>query len=97
LWLGTYCRDRKWTTLAEAVHKITGRPAERFGIPGRGFLKTGFFADITVFDPATIGSPATYDAPEQRPTGIRYVIRNGSLQCGPAGEEEGRAASNNKL
>ena len=85
LWLGTFCRDRKWTTLAEGVHKITGRPAERFGILGRGFLKPGFFADITVFDPAAIDSPATYDAPEQPPTGIRYVFRNGCLQYGPAG------------
>jgi dihydroorotase/N-acyl-D-amino-acid deacylase len=82
LWLGTFCRDKKWTTLAEAVHKITGGPAERFGIHGRGLLRPGCIADITVFDPAAIGSPATYDAPEQPPAGLSYVFRNGKLLHG---------------
>jgi N-acyl-D-amino-acid deacylase len=84
LFLGTFCRERHWLTLPEAVHKVTDGPAQRFGIRNRGRLAPGYFADVTVFDPATIDSPATYDAPERAPTGIRHVIRNGKLQSGDA-------------
>jgi N-acyl-D-amino-acid deacylase len=80
LWLGTYARERRWLSLPEAIQKITGRPAQRFGIRQRGRLEPGYYADITVFDPRTIGSPATYDEPERPPTGIRHVFRNGQLQ-----------------
>lgn len=83
LWLGTFCRDRQWLSLAAAVHKITGRPAGRFSIRGRGLLRPGYAADITVFDPETIHSPATYEAPEQAPRGIVHVFRNGALQLRP--------------
>ena len=79
LLLGTFCRTKGWMTLAEAVHKITDQPAQRFGIRNRGRLAPGYFADITVFDPAAIDSPATYDFPEQPPVGIRYLFRNGQL------------------
>jgi dihydroorotase/N-acyl-D-amino-acid deacylase len=77
--LGTYCRDRGWLSLENAVHKITGAAAERFNIADRGRLAPGYIADITVFDAATVGSPATYEAPEQPPAGIRFVFRNGAL------------------
>jgi dihydroorotase/N-acyl-D-amino-acid deacylase len=77
--LGEMCRNRRWLTLAEAVRKITDYPARRFGIRERGRLEAGYFADITVFDPAAVGSPATYDDPERPPVGIRYVIRNGTI------------------
>jgi N-acyl-D-aspartate/D-glutamate deacylase len=80
LWLGTFCRDRGWTTLPEAVRKITGAPAHRFAIRERGLLRRGYYADVTIFDPATIDSPGTYDAPEQPPRGIVRVFRNGRLQ-----------------
>jgi dihydroorotase/N-acyl-D-amino-acid deacylase len=75
--LGNYCRRKRWMTLAEAVHKITGRPAERFHIRDRGLVRGGCFADITVFDPDSVSSPATYEDPERPPAGIRCVFRNG--------------------
>jgi dihydroorotase/N-acyl-D-amino-acid deacylase len=75
--LGKYCRDKGWLGLAEAVHKVTGKPAARFGIKDRGVLRAGAYADVTVFDPARIGSPAWYDDPEQTPTGIVRVMREG--------------------
>jgi len=75
--LGRYSRDEQWLSLPDAVHKITGKPAARFGIQDRGVLRPGAFADIAIFDPATIGSPATYDNPEQSPSGIVRVIREG--------------------
>jgi N-acyl-D-amino-acid deacylase len=75
--LGHYCRDLKWLTLPEAIHKITRKPAERFKLTGRGSLQPGGFADITVFDPETIRSRATYSDPERAPEGIELVLRNG--------------------
>ncbi len=75
--LGNYVRDRNWLSLPEAIHKITRKPAERFGLKGRGSLTPGSFADITVFNPATIRSRATYSDPEQAPEGIAFVYRNG--------------------
>jgi dihydroorotase/N-acyl-D-amino-acid deacylase len=75
--LGNLCRDRQWMDLATAVHKITGFPAERFGLGKRGLLREGYVADVTIFDPLTIRSRATYADPTQSPEGIRYVIRAG--------------------
>jgi N-acyl-D-amino-acid deacylase len=70
-------RRRGWVSLPEAVHKITMRPATRYGIRERGVLRAGAYADITVFDADTIDSPATYEQPEIPPVGIREVFRNG--------------------
>jgi dihydroorotase/N-acyl-D-amino-acid deacylase len=78
LLLGEISRTRGWLTLAEAVHKITGKPAGRFGITRRGRLEKGYFADVVVFDPDTINSPATYENPTLAPTGIRHLFRNGT-------------------
>jgi dihydroorotase/N-acyl-D-amino-acid deacylase len=75
--LGTCSREKQWLTMSEAVHKVTAKPAERFGIKDRGVLRPGAYADITIFDPAKIGSPATYSRPEQPPTGIVRVLREG--------------------
>lgn len=75
--LGELCRERAWMKLEQAIHKITQRPAERFRLTARGSLLPGFFADITVFDPERIGSPATYEKPEASPIGIHLVFRNG--------------------
>jgi N-acyl-D-amino-acid deacylase len=77
--LGALCRERGWMKLEQGVHKITQRPAERFHLAGRGSLLPGFFADITVFDPGRIGSPATYEEPQLSPVGITRVFRNGRL------------------
>jgi N-acyl-D-aspartate/D-glutamate deacylase len=77
LLLGEISRKRAWLTLAEAVHKITGKPAGRFKIAKRGRLERGYIADVVVFDPDTIDSPATYESPTLAPTGIRHAFRNG--------------------
>jgi N-acyl-D-amino-acid deacylase len=77
--LGELCRKRKWLTLPEAVSKITSRPAQRFGLRQRGLLKRGYYADITVFNPAEVNSPATYENPAESPIGIRYVLREGRM------------------
>lgn len=78
LLLGEISHKRAWLTLAQAVHKITGKPAHRFRIAKRGRLERGYFADVVVFDPDTIGSPATYENPTLAPTGIRNAFRNGA-------------------
>ncbi len=75
--LGKYVREKRWMTLESAVHKITGKPAMRFRLAGRGLLKPGAFADVTIFDPVTIGSPASYSDPQQPPTGVHLVLREG--------------------
>lgn len=77
--LGTVSRDNKWMPLEEAVHKITGKPAERFHFTRRGLLRTSYFADVVVFDPMAVNSPATYDNPEAPPEGVRMVFRNGKI------------------
>ena len=70
-------RTQHWFTLAEAVHKVTGKPAARFGISRRGLLREGYVADIVLFDPEAIGSDADYENPERLPAGIHAVFRNG--------------------
>ena len=70
-------RDPEWLPLHTAIYKITGYPAMRFGLKERGLLQPGFSADVTVFDPQTIASEATYEDPERPPTGIRHVFRKG--------------------
>ena len=77
--LGHYVRDEKVITLAEAVRKLSGQPAHNLGLHDRGLLKAGYFADIAVFDPQTVGAPATYDQPKQFATGMIDVLVNGVL------------------
>lgn len=75
--LGEFSRERQWLTLEDAVHKITAKPARRFGLQQRGILEPGFQADVTIFDPREIASAATYDEPETPPKGVRGVYRLG--------------------
>ncbi len=75
--LGKICREKRWMTVEDAVHRITLKPARRFGMRDVGSLRAGMSADITVFDAETIGSPATYSDPAQPPVGIRLVFRQG--------------------
>jgi dihydroorotase/N-acyl-D-amino-acid deacylase len=77
LLLGEISRERGWLSLAVAVHKITDKPAQRFSIPQRGRLARGYFADVVVFDPGTVNSPASFQTPTLPPTGICHVFRNG--------------------
>ena len=75
--LGRYVREKKILSLEEALYKITGFPASRFGISRRGVLKEGNYADIVVFDPDKIEDKATVKNPYQYAGGIEYVIVNG--------------------
>ena len=75
--LGRYARQDSVITLEFAIRKMTSLAAQRVGISDRGLLKPGMFADITVFDPATIIDNSTYEQPQQLATGVSYVIVNG--------------------
>jgi N-acyl-D-amino-acid deacylase len=77
--LGRYVRDEKLLSLEAAIHKMTGAPAARVGLRDRGLLKEGMFADITIFDPAKVIDKATFESPNQYPTGIEYVLVNGKI------------------
>jgi len=74
--LGPYVRNGT-LRLEDAVRRMTAAAAHRFGLVGRGLLVPGAWADVVVFDPATIADRATYDAPHQYPVGIRHVLVNG--------------------
>jgi len=78
--LGHYVRDLHLVPLPQAIRKITSLPAEREHLIGRGLLKEGFFADMTIFDPATIIDKATYTDPNQMSVGVDYVFVNGQLE-----------------
>jgi N-acyl-D-amino-acid deacylase len=86
--LGHYVREEQVIPLEEAIHKLSGLPATNLGIRERGFLRTGYKADIVVFDPATIEDHATYDDPHQYATGVTEVLVNGTLVLGD-GEHTG--------
>lgn len=75
--LGEYVRKKKILSLEEAIHKMSGKPAEVFRLEKRGIIKPGNFADIFIFDPETIIDTATADEPYQLPHGIGYVLVNG--------------------
>jgi N-acyl-D-amino-acid deacylase len=75
--LGKYVREEKLLTLEEAVRKMTSRAAARVGLHDRGVLRTGFFADITVFDPVTIRDVATFEDPNRYSVGVTHVFVNG--------------------
>ncbi|MGH7529705.1 MAG: N-acyl-D-amino-acid deacylase family protein [Gemmatimonadales bacterium] len=75
--LGHYVRERQILSLEEAIHKMTGLPAQRLGLAGRGRVAPGAYADIVVFDPATVRDRATFEDPHQYPAGIAYVFVNG--------------------
>jgi N-acyl-D-amino-acid deacylase len=75
--LGHYARDEHATTLEDAVRRLTSLPASNLGIRQRGSLKPGFYADVVVFDPATIQDHATYEKPDQLATGVDDVFVNG--------------------
>jgi N-acyl-D-amino-acid deacylase len=75
--LGHYVRDEKAATLPDAIRRLTSLPASNLGIRQRGTLKSGYYADVVVFDPATIQDHATYDKPKQLATGVEDVFVNG--------------------
>ena len=75
--LGTWVRERGVLSLPEAIRRMTGLPAEIFGLAERGLVQPGWKADLTVFDPETVADRATYEAPRRPPQGIPYVVING--------------------
>jgi N-acyl-D-amino-acid deacylase len=75
--LGKYVREEKALTLEEAIYKMTKKPASTFSMKGRGELKAGNFADITIFNADTVIDKGTFIDPVQYPEGIEYVIVGG--------------------
>jgi N-acyl-D-amino-acid deacylase len=75
--LGKYVRDDQVLTLEEAVRKATSQAAIRVGIADRGLLRPGMFADVVVFDPATVKDEATFAQPNNYSAGMHHVLVNG--------------------
>jgi len=76
--LGRYVRDEKIIPLEQAVRRLSALPAHNLKLKNRGELEPGYFADIAIFDPATIGDKATYEKPHQYSTGMVHVFVNGT-------------------
>ncbi len=75
--LRKYVREEKLLTLEDAIRKFTSLPAQRMRFADRGVLKAGMWADVVVFDPATVRDLATFDQPNQLTEGMRFVLVNG--------------------
>ena len=86
--LGKYVRDEKTIPLGEAIRRLSALPATNLELDQRGFIKEGMFADIVVFDPATIADRATFDKPHQYAVGMKHVLVNG-VQVLADGEHTG--------
>jgi N-acyl-D-amino-acid deacylase len=91
--LGYYCREQGIFPLTQAIHKMTGMPARRFGLDGRGSIGEGCHADLVLFDPETVRDTATFSNPICCAEGIDAVWVNGVLSYqdgGATGERGGR-------
>ncbi len=91
--LARYVRDERALTLEDAVHRLSGLPAQNLSLADRGLLKKGYFADVVVFDPKTIQDHATFEKPHQYSTGVSDVLVNGqpAIKGGvPTGARPGR-------
>jgi N-acyl-D-aspartate/D-glutamate deacylase len=92
--LGHYARDEKVLPLTEAIRRMSALPAATLGLRDRGVLRAGFFADVVVFDPATVGDRATFGNPHQLSAGVSEVLVNGKVTISSGtftGELAGRA------
>ncbi len=78
--LGHYVRDLRLLPIEQGIRKMTSLPAQRERLRDRGLLREGYFADITIFDPTTIGDTATYQEPASLSKGVRFVFVNGQLE-----------------
>jgi N-acyl-D-amino-acid deacylase len=86
--LGHYVRERQVIPLQEAIRRLTSQPADNLRLEKRGLLAPGYYADVVVFDPATIRDKATYEQPHQYATGVVHVFVNG-VQVLKDGEHTG--------
>jgi len=77
--LGHYCREVGLFPLEEAVRRMTGLPAQRFGLTNRGRIAPGAYADVCVFDPDRVIDRATFEQPATPAAGIAHVLVNGTL------------------
>ncbi len=96
--LGHYARDLGLFPLETAVHKMTGLTARTFGLKDRGVVREGAFADLTLFDPDTVGEAGTFARPIQAAHGIDTVIVNGAVvwrRGAPSGARPGRVLARN--
>jgi N-acyl-D-amino-acid deacylase len=75
--LRKYVREEHKLTLEDAIRKFSALPSQRLRLEGRGLLRVGMWADVTIFDPATIRDLATFDNPNQLSEGMNYVLVNG--------------------
>ena len=92
--LGRYVREQKVLTLPEAIRRMTSLSAAQIGQPDRGVLAENKFADVTVFDAATVADRATFNDPHQYPQGIHHVVVNGMVVMRDGsltGDKPGRA------
>ncbi len=89
--LGRFVREKRIMPLETAVRKMSGMPADSFGLEGRGYLREGYYGDVTVFDPDTVIDTATWAAPHQYPDGIPHVVVNGRVAV-REGEHTGELA-----
>jgi N-acyl-D-amino-acid deacylase len=89
--LSHYVKRKRMISWEEAISKMTGKPAEKFGIKGRGLIKIGNYADIIVFDPENISDTATINKPYQYATGVEYVLVNGKISVDDGIYNGGRA------
>jgi dihydroorotase/N-acyl-D-amino-acid deacylase len=75
--LRKYVREEKKLSLEDAIRKFSALPAQRMRLTDRGVLKEGMWADVVVFDPATVRDVATFENPNQLSEGMEYVLVNG--------------------
>jgi N-acyl-D-amino-acid deacylase len=75
--LGQYVREKGWLRLEDAIRRMTGFPAMRFGLDDRGLLRKGMAADLVIFDPQTVRDRATFEEPRLSPVGMEHVVVNG--------------------
>jgi N-acyl-D-aspartate/D-glutamate deacylase len=78
--LGEFVRRQSLISLEDAVHKMTGKPADAYGLTDRGRIEPGLRADVTVFDRAVVDGPGDYENPRRSPVGIDIVLINGNEQ-----------------
>lgn len=75
--LRKFVRERKVISLQKAIYKMSGFPAERFGLKDRGRIAEGLAADVVIFDPETVADRSTWQAPLQPAIGVKWVLVNG--------------------